>query len=56
MLYGRGSTAHHIIYRIIDPAVGEAEGIVRVLHVYHGARRTSQNSGDPNDGAEEQSL
>jgi len=39
MLFGRGSGAYHVIYRIIEPGDGETEGLVRVLHVVSAVRR-----------------
>ena len=41
MLYGRGPVAYHLVYRIIEPAEDESEGVVRILHVYHGASQAA---------------
>lgn len=38
MLFGRGSGAYHVIYRVLE-ADEEAEGIVRVLHVVSAVRQ-----------------
>jgi len=40
MLFGRGSGAYHVIYRVLDPADDETEGIVRVLHVVSAVRQS----------------
>lgn len=36
----RSGTPYRVLFHVIEPAEGEAEGIVRVLHLYHGAKRT----------------
>jgi plasmid stabilization system protein ParE len=38
MLYGSGSSAYRVLYRVIEPQKDEA-GIVRVLHIRHASRR-----------------
>jgi plasmid stabilization system protein ParE len=35
MLYGK----YRVLYRIVEPQDEEEEGIVRVLHIHHGARQ-----------------
>ena len=48
IIYGRGPSAYHIIYRVFDPAEGETAGIVRVLHVRPAAGQSG--SGTTNNG------
>ena len=52
-----------VLYQVIEPGDDETEGVVRVLHVYHGARRpqvsdpsnpTGRNGGDDPDGLPEE--
>jgi len=38
MIYGKGTSAYRILYRIIE-ADEQGLGIVRVLHVRHAAQR-----------------
>ena len=38
MLYGTGASRYRVLYLIIEPEEGEEAGIIRILHVYHGAR------------------
>jgi len=51
MLFGRGVGAYHVIYRILEPAENEAEGVVRVLHVASAVRRPP---GDSHEVADEE--
>ena len=39
MLYGTGGNRYRLLYLIIEPEEGQEEGIIRILHVYHGARQ-----------------
>jgi hypothetical protein len=34
----RGSSVYRILFLIVEPALQEDEGVVRVLHVWHGSR------------------
>lgn len=43
LLYGSGQGAYRIIYRVVEPAEEGDNSLVRILHVYHGARQTNQN-------------
>lgn len=33
---------YRVLYLIVEPEADETEGIVRVLHVYHGARQAGE--------------
>ena len=35
----RGGSVYRVLFYIIEPQEDEAEGVVRILHVWHGARR-----------------
>lgn len=35
----RGGVAYRILFYVVEPAEEEAPGVVRVLHVWHGAKR-----------------
>ena len=50
MLYGTGGSRFRVIYLVIEPEEEGEEGLIRVVHVLHGARRppTEQDS----DGGE----
>lgn len=37
----RGGNVYRILFYIIEPQEDEAEGVVRILHVWHGAKRPS---------------
>jgi len=37
----RGSQAYRLLFHIIEPQEDETEGIVRILHVWHGAKGPS---------------
>ena len=37
LLYGRGRSTYRILFRVVNTDEQE-EGLVRVLHVYHGAQ------------------
>jgi len=34
-----GKIAHRILFHVIEPEENEAVGLVRVLHIWHGAKR-----------------
>ena len=34
----RGSSVYRLLFYIIEPQEGESEGVVRILHVWHGAK------------------
>ena len=38
MIYGKGSAAYRILYRVIEPGDGDP-GVVRIVRVRHAARR-----------------
>jgi plasmid stabilization system protein ParE len=40
LLYGSGNGAYRIIYRVIETMDLGDTALVRILHVYHGARQT----------------
>lgn len=45
LLYGK----YRIVFRIVEPEdVEDDEGIVRILHIYHGARQTHVTEEDEN--------
>jgi hypothetical protein len=35
----RGNLAYRILFHVMEPTAGEEMGIVRILHVWHGARK-----------------
>ena len=35
----RGGATYRILFHVIEPVEGEDEGTVRVLHIWHGAKR-----------------
>jgi plasmid stabilization system protein ParE len=37
---------YRVLYQIIEPEADEAEGVVRILHIWHGARRPSGQPAD----------
>lgn len=37
--YRQGSTVYRILFHIVEPAENESQGVVRVLHVRHGAQQ-----------------
>ena len=41
MLYGTGAQRYRVLYIVIEPdvALGETQGMVRILHLVHGAHR-----------------
>jgi plasmid stabilization system protein ParE len=43
LLYGSGQGAYRIIYRVVEPAETGDDALVRILHVYHGARQTNHD-------------
>lgn len=49
IVYGRGSSAYYIIYRVFDPADGDTERLVSILHVRHAAGRTSDGPANDED-------
>ena len=48
MVYGKGSSAYRILYRIIEPD-SEEQGIVRILHARHAAQQRLGQSSDNAD-------
>jgi plasmid stabilization system protein ParE len=40
LTYRHGSVVYRALFRVIEPAEPGAEGVVRVLHIYHGAQNT----------------
>jgi plasmid stabilization system protein ParE len=46
LLYTRGRTVYKVLFSVRDPFPDEGEGLVRVLHVWHGAQ--DPLSADPN--------
>ena len=54
--YGQGRGAWHVVYQVIEPSEGtsegEAEGIVRVLHVVSAVRRPPGPAGANEEGEE----
>jgi hypothetical protein len=46
MLYGRGRSAYHLFYRIIEPLEGETEGIVQILNVYSAVQHREEDEND----------
>ena len=34
----RGGSAYRLLFHVIEPAEDETEGVVRILHVWHGAK------------------
>ncbi len=41
-----GGTVYRVLFHIVEPEEGESPGIVRILHVYHGAQRTVSQTGE----------
>ena len=53
MLYGTGGSRFRVIFLVVEPEEEDEEGMVRILHVYHGAQRPSTQ--DDRDEGEETS-
>lgn len=45
----RSGTPYRVLFHVIEPSGGEGEGVVRVLHVYHGAQQAGGPDEDPQD-------
>ena len=43
LLYG----SYRLLYRVVEPVAEGDEALVRILHIYHGARRTEQAESSP---------
>src|SRR5689334_1243936 len=39
LLYGTSGSRYRVLYLVVEPEAEDEEGIVRILHVYHGARQ-----------------
>lgn len=49
IIFGRGSSAYLIVYRVFEPAEGETEGLVQVLRIRQGAMPQPQNQESQDD-------